>query len=288
MAVAEALQEMPETMRAFRAGRVCQSKVKLLAQAQTLAPEQFAQDEARLLAEVAAVSPQQAPGLLAAWKQTADAGAAEAEAERLHARRALHLSKGWSGMLHLSGDLDPAGGLIVQAAIRSLSDPANLNPQGTRTPAQARADALVGICRHYTQGGGSRPRRPPRVLVTIPWSTLHQGNGIVDTEAGPISAGTARRLTCDATVSRVLLDPESVPVELGRATRVIPASLRQLLEARDRHCTWPGCDRPASWCDAHHVVHWAEGGRTDLDNLQLLCSRHHTAAHQGEWRPKRE
>ncbi len=69
------------------------------------------------------------------------------------------------------------------------------------------------------------------MLVTIPWDTLQTGHGVVDTEAGPISAETARRLTCDATISRVLLDPESVPIEMGRATRVVPDRLRRLLEA---------------------------------------------------------
>ncbi|HEX9313752.1 MAG TPA: HNH endonuclease signature motif containing protein, partial [Actinomycetota bacterium] len=44
---------------------------------------------------------------------------------------------------------------------------------------------------------------------------------------------------------------------------------------RDHHCTFPECDRPASWCDAHHVIHWTDGGRTDLSNLVLLCRRHH-------------
>jgi hypothetical protein len=126
------------------------------------------------------------------------------------------------------------------------------------------------------------------VLVTIPWDTLSAGQGIVDTDAGPVGGNTARRLTCDATVSRVLVDPESVPVEMGRATRVIPGRLRRLLELRDPHCTHPGCHIPARWCEAHHILHWAEGGTTDLANLRLLCSRHHTHAHQDDWHPKRE
>jgi len=175
---------------------------------------------------------------------------------------------------------------VVLAAMRSLAESAALDSADTRTPAQCRADALVEICRRYGQDGGSR--RGPQVLITIPWDTLHAGRGVVDTETGPISGPTARRLCCDATVSRVLLDPESVPVEMGRATRVVPASLRRLLELRDGGCTHRGCGMPARFCDAHHRKHWAEGGTTDPANLRLLCSRHHTTAHQHDGQPRRE
>jgi hypothetical protein len=288
VAVAEALQHMPATRGAFAAGEVSPSRVKVLAQAQALAPEQFAEDEAALVAQVAAVPARQVPQVLAAWKRSADPEAAETEVARLHSMRALHISPAWSGMVHLSGALDPGGGLIVLEALRSLSEGGALDPDDTRTPAQARADALVEICRRFVRVDDKGKSRPARVLVTIPWSTLRQGEGIIDTEAGPVGAGTARRLTCDATISRVLLDPESVPLDLGRATRVVPGPLRSLVELRDKGCTHPGCRVPARWCDAHHITHWAEGGRTDLANLQLLCSRHHTLAHQDDWHPRRE
>jgi len=226
--------------------------------------------------------------VLAAWKRHTDPQAAQAEAERLHEQRALHLSPSWSGMVHINGDLDPDGGLVVLNVLQALSEPANLDPSDTRTPAQCRADALVEMCRRYEQGGQEGSRRPPRLLITIPWHTLRSGNGIIDTEAGPIGAESARRLCCDATVSRVLLDPDRVPVEIGRATRVIPPALRRTLDLRDQHCTYPGCDVPARWCDAHHIIHWADGGKTCLSNLRLLCSRHHSAAHQKDWHPQRE
>jgi hypothetical protein len=265
-----------------------ESRVKVLAQAQALCPEQFAQDERQLVAQVAAASPQQVPKVMATWKRTVDVDAAEAEIERLRGLRALHVSEDWSGMLRFHGLLDPESGLIVRHALEALTDPANLDPADTRTPAQARADALVEISRRFLQGGPNGKKHPPRLLVTIPWNTLSADKGIVDTAAGPISAETARRLACDATVSRVLLDPDSVPVEMGRATRVIPDRLRRLLELRDPHCTHPGCQIPARWCEAHHILHWAEGGTTDPSNLRLLCARHHTHAHQDDWHPKRE
>lgn len=286
VAVAGALEMMPATREAFAAGEVSESRVKLLAQAQGLAPEQFAEDEARLVAQAAVVTSGQFPKVLAGWRRSTDPAGAEADAERLHEQRALHISPSWSGMVHLSGDLDPEGGAVVLAAIRFLAEPAALDAADTRTPAQSRADALVEICRRHGQGGGSR--RGPQVLVTIPWDTLRTGRGVVDIETGPLGGASVRRLCCDATVSRVLLDAESVPVEMGRATRVVPASVRRLLELRDGGCTHPGCGMPARFCDAHHRKHWADGGGTAPANLRLLCSRHHAAVHQRERHPSRE
>jgi len=287
VAVAEALQQMPETKKAFCAGEVSESKVRALAQAQALAPEQFAADEKALVDQVKTASAQQAPRLVAAWKRQTNPEGAEAEAKRLHQLRALHLSEGLLGMLHLSGDLDPESGLIVRHALEALTDPTNLNPADSRTPAQVRADALVEVCRSHLDGSNGG-RRPPRVLVTLPWNTLQQGEGIVDTEPGPIGAATARRLACDATISRVLLDPDSVPVEMGRATRVIPPTLRKALELRDQGCAHPGCRMPARFCDAHHIQHWAQGGQTTLANLRLLCRQHHRQAHDNQPYPRRE
>ena len=201
VAVAEALAQMPATREAFAAGEVSESRVRVLAQAQALAPEQFAQDEKQLVAAVVDASSQQVPQVLATWRRQTDPQAAEIEVERLRELRGLHVSKHWTGMVHLNGDLDPAGGLVVLEALRSLAEPANLDPSDRRTPAQARADALVEVCQRFLQGGDGK-RHPAQVLVTIPWNTLHAGRGIVDTEAGPIGAATARQLVCDATISR--------------------------------------------------------------------------------------
>jgi hypothetical protein len=59
--------------------------------------------------------------------------------------------------------------------------------------------------------------------------------------------------------------------------------MRKALKARDGHCRWPGCERPASWCDGHHLLHWIHGGTTDLNNLVLLCRRHHRMVHEESW-----
>ena len=98
---------------------------------------------------------------------------------------------------------------------------------------------------------------------------------------GPTDPETARRLACDASIMRVVLSGRSQPLDVGRRTSVVPAAMRRAVIVRDRHCRFPGCDRPHTWCDAHHVVHWADGGPTALANLLLLCRRHHRLVHQG-------
>ena len=97
---------------------------------------------------------------------------------------------------------------------------------------------------------------------------------------GAIDPGTARRLACDASIRRVVMASPSEPLDVGRRTPVIPPAMRRAVIVRDRYCRFPGCDRPHTWCEAHHVVHWADGGPTALQNLLLLCRRHHHMVHE--------
>jgi hypothetical protein len=102
---------------------------------------------------------------------------------------------------------------------------------------------------------------------------------------GEIADLTAQRIACDADVWRVVLDPAtSQPVNVGRAYRLVPHWIRKALHARDRGCRFPGCNAPVAWTDAHHLLPWAHGGATDVDNLILLCRYHHGIVHEGRWR----
>ncbi len=100
-------------------------------------------------------------------------------------------------------------------------------------------------------------------------------------QTGPIAASTLERMVCDAALHRVLVAAGGAVLGLGRTVRLATAAQRRALAARDRGCVVPGCGRPPTWCDAHHVVPWHRGGRTDLDNLVLLCQAHHNAVHAG-------
>jgi hypothetical protein len=94
-----------------------------------------------------------------------------------------------------------------------------------------------------------------------------------------LSAETTARLACDAAVVVLRRDATGSTVDAGRKTRTVPPAIRRALEARDTGCRFPGCT--ARRCDAHHIVHWGEGGPTCLDNLVLLCRHHHRLLHEG-------
>lgn len=94
-----------------------------------------------------------------------------------------------------------------------------------------------------------------------------------------LSAGQVRRLACEGEVIPVVLGSDSQILDVGREFRLATPGQIKALRYRDEGCTFPGCTVPPEWCIAHHVIWWSHGGATDLDNLALLCERHHTHVH---------
>jgi hypothetical protein len=103
----------------------------------------------------------------------------------------------------------------------------------------------------------------------------------------PLHPETVRRLACDGGLLTIVEKDNGDPLNVGRKTRAIPPSTRRALLARDRHCRFPGCSHDR-YVEGHHIVHWAHGGETRLDNLVLLCSRHHRAVHEFGYHIRRE
>jgi hypothetical protein len=176
----------------------------------------------------------------------------------------------------------------VITALRAVEDADVRSREGSgaedsRAPAQRRADALGEICRQWLDlseralVSGERPH----VVVTMDIASLERraGRRLDLEDLGRIDGQTAMQLACDATVSRVITDAASQPLDVGRKTKVVPPALRRAVAVRDGGCAFHGCQRPSSWCDAHHVRHWADGGTTSTDNLVLLCRRHHGLVH---------
>ncbi len=93
---------------------------------------------------------------------------------------------------------------------------------------------------------------------------------------------TVRRLACDGSITPVVLADHGELLNLGRTLRLYSQAQTKAVWLRDGGCTYPGCDAPAHWCDVHHLVHWADGGATDLCNAALLCERHHQLVHARE------
>jgi hypothetical protein len=112
------------------------------------------------------------------------------------------------------------------------------------------------------------------------------GRGRYDSD---LAAEVVRRLGCDADFTRLIIDPDGQPLDVGRTTRDWTVAQRRAIEARDGGCRFPvapgvGCGRPVGWCDAHHIVWWRHEGRTAVDNGALLCRRHHWAVHHDRWK----
>lgn len=188
-------------------------------------------------------------------------------------------------MYRLDGWLDPVGGAALKAAIESLAKP--LGTRDERTSKQRRADAVVEMAKH-AMDEGRLPRRNgvrPHISVNTTVQALkgELGASAAHLESGmPISNKTVQRLACDGTLHRVL-KADSVVVDVGRPTRSISPSQWRALKARYRSCCWPGCDRPVSWTNPHHIEFWSRGGASNLPNLIPLCYFHHRRVHEGGW-----
>jgi hypothetical protein len=186
------------------------------------------------------------------------------------------------GRVVASLDLDALTGEELLTALDPLCRPIPL-PDGSPDPrpvGKRRADALGQLVRTYL----SHSQRPMSGGV-LPHVTLIRPPGLVDTLGftGPISAVTADLITCDSTLGTVIVDGNGAPLDVGRSERLFTPAIRKGLAIRDGGCAHPGCGRPVSWCDAHHITPWNCGGKTCIDNGVLLCRHHHTAIHHGGW-----
>jgi hypothetical protein len=281
--------ELPETATALEAGEISYSHARGIATATTDLRRGRVREIEPILVDVAREhDPSMLNRAVTVWREAADAGAALEKDHRDHIARRFHLSQTFQGRWRADGELDVEGGATVATALDACMSP---DPKGSepRSPSQRRADALVELCRQALDRGDVPVKGGvrPHLNVTVDLATLERRAGAQAAEldwSGPIPGETARRLACDANVSRVITRGKSQPLDVGRATRVPTAALRRAVIVRDRHCVAPGCDRPWWWCDVHHREHWIDGGTTTLDDLELRCRPHHRDVHEGRAR----
>jgi hypothetical protein len=284
--VGRALEEMSATRRALESGEVSLSAARLLVSAQGVDPVAFAAAESQLV-DAARVHPiPELTKVVAFWRERAELERSPDREASLRSRRKLHASISFMGMVRVDGELDPETGVVLLTALGSVqgSEARSRGSDDVRTPAQRRADALGEICRQWLDAadrpvvGGERPH----LTLTVAADALRAGStAAADLDhAGPVAGEIVRRLACDAAVMRVVLSGRSEPLDVGRRTAVVSPAMRRAVILRDGHCRFPGCDRPHTWCDCHHVVHWADGGETAVANLLLLCRRHHRLVHR--------
>jgi hypothetical protein len=182
----------------------------------------------------------------------------------------------------LDATLDAEGFEWVQLAIDTATE---LLGSSQLPWAQRRAGGLVGVCRYFVEQADLPIHRQgqPTVVVTMDVNTLAaRTGGTARLDSGAyITGDAARRLACDAGIVRLITDPASMPLDVGRRTRTIsPAQARAVIH-RDRHCRYEGCAAPPWACEVHHGRFWArDHGHTDLEQLHLLCWHHHTLTHK--------
>src|SRR5450759_385328 len=284
VAVGESLERIPESHQAVVDGEIGFAHLAVMARTAEALGERF--DEKVLVEKAKENSPGKFFYICHHARHAADPKAYAAEqAEQVQQRR-LKLSTWMDGSLLISGVLDPVGGAAVLAAFAPLARRSGAHDD--RDQEQRNADALAEICVHSLDSGliPQHASQRTHLQVTTSLETLMALPGAPAAEMDlslPISSRTVERLACDCSVTRILLDSESMVIDVGRAKRTISGPQRKALNVRDKHCVWPGCERPASWTEGHHLVHWLHGGGGDLPNLALLCHRHHWLVHEGNW-----
>jgi len=191
------------------------------------------------------------------------------------------------GMGTLRAVLDPAGAAVVQTELSRLTQQlfgqeTDRDPDGERTPlTQLRADALVAMARRSAGLSDSSPEGHPTVLAVIDATRLGTDDLAAVTSVGvDLDRDSVQELLCDAGISRVVLGPDGVVLDKGRTTRLATRHQRHALFARWGGCVC-GCDTPWPHTKIHHIVHWAHGGTTDIDNLLPVCHATHEAIHHG-------
>ncbi len=206
-------------------------------------------------------------------------GCATEEAQSVEAR-SLQLASGDDGMVFISGYLDKVGGAAVRTALEPLAKRAGKDDHRPRE--QRMGDALVDVCMHALDNGLVPQRAHLQVTASLETLLGLPGAPGANMEFSlPISAKAVERIACDCAVTRIILGSDSTVIDVGRAKRTISGPQRKALKVRDCGCTWPGCDRPVSMTEGHHLVHWIDNGPGDLPNLTLLCYRHHWMVHEG-------
>ncbi|HVB27399.1 MAG TPA: DUF222 domain-containing protein [Mycobacteriales bacterium] len=273
---------LPLTRWALADGEISATHAQLIASVRrVLTPEGMAAAEAHLVEVARQVTPVELHGALTHVKNAYAPARLHAEEQNDYANRRLHTTPGIHGNGIGTWQLHPVGHETVMTAIHALSRPI---AGDDRTPAQRRADALISIA-EIAMRSGELPITggvKPHASVLVSWETLEQR---VPAPAADYALGATsgsewvRRLLCDAEISRIVTGPAGEILDAGRAVRTFSAAQTRAIVARDRRCIWPGCDRPPGWCEGHHIIHWADGGPSAVDNGALLCGRHHDRVH---------
>jgi hypothetical protein len=270
-----------------------------------------ADDLADAAQQLAALAPTMSVENLAArarqLRDDLDADGVRDRERMLRDKRYLTLTPLSNGMTQLSGLLDPASAAIVGAAYDAATSPRRGGPRfvdselreraqrlvaDERTLGQIALDTFVDLLRIGTEVDPSKllgaRRHAVRVLVTDRDLRERRGPAFIQDQTEAISIDTAEQHICDAGIVPIHFTDDGEPLRLGTTRRLFTSKQRDALATRDGGCRYPRCERPASWCEAHHRIPWKEGGPTDTRDGVLLCRHHHMLVHDNHWRIDRD
>jgi Domain of unknown function (DUF222)/HNH endonuclease len=308
--VGRQLADLPAIADAARSGVLGWDKVELVCRVVEPATETKWLDLAREM------SVGQLRRLVSAYRRASADSASGCAGEGTGRRRGIWIFDEPDGLVRVTALLDPDDAAALRAALaahvellwrdresettaRDDADPVDAHAAaqparpsevdatlaGNEPLAARRADALVSLLRTAL----AQPDLPDladdstQVMLHVDHDLLagHSDVGRSHFADGPsVAVSTARRLCCDALIRPLISAGDKHPLHLGRSTRTVSRAQRRALRYRDGGCTFPGCEAKLL-LDAHHIVHWADGGSTDLTNLALLCRHHHRLHHEG-------
>jgi len=287
--VAHALKNLPKISKKFRQGKVSYSKVRAMTRVATEKNEEYLLQIARY------GTASHVERLVRNYKKVKRNEALWRENDR-YVIRQLDWYFDDDDSLVLKGRFTPEQGMLIKKVLESIVDedfmeqkdvsaetPVDELKARTEPISQRRADALVRMAEAYSSKPGTATNGD-RYLVHVhtDMETLRANGTGAESEIDEgrnVSAETSRRLSCDAGVVQWLENKEGETLSVGRKTRTIPPAIRRALKRRDHGCRFPGCTCNR-FVDAHHITHWADGGETKLNNLVLLCRRHHRMVHE--------
>ncbi len=264
----------------------------------------------QLIDRVAGLDADRAAREARAVRDELDAEGIQQREEVMRDRRSLRIGRRADGMGYANWVLDPETFAIVSEVYDRITSPRRGGPSfvaadesaegeradgaldDLRTTEQLASDTFAELLRHGASADTSQllGDDPIGVRMLVAARTLTRRHGAAWFEGQPdaVSVATAERLACAAGTITVTVDDDGQPLNLGRERRLFSRSQRIALAARDGGCRWPGCERPPSWCEAHHIDHWLrDGGRTDVADGILLCRHHHLLVHNNGWQISR-
>ena len=289
--VAKALKDCPKIAQAFEQGEISFSKVRAMTRVATPATEEY------LLQIARHGTASQMEKLVRHYRGVIRENALE-DAKKQYEHRELTFYYEDDNTMVIKVRLPAEQGELVLNALDQLVEKefgkeglkvwdgsAEPSPEEYKpTLSQKRADEFVFLASQSLGLGAEQSGSKYQVVVHVDEAVLEKDEvGLCELENGPTLANeTAKRLSCDADVVKVIEDEFGEPINIGRKQRSLTTALARALRIRDQGCRFPGCNHK-KYLEAHHIQHWANGGETSIENLVQLCHFHHRLVHEGQW-----